>query len=99
MLAVVRTKNCGFRVPDRVVAFWLTFNTANKIANGIMDNRVSGTLCDALRTGAPILAVLMVSNRLRTYPAWEAPSRRSDRDGVHNGWFSKTAAMTVNDLT
>src|SRR5438552_1282720 len=30
--------------PDRAVAFPLTFNTANKIAAGIMDNHVTGTL-------------------------------------------------------
>lgn len=56
--------------PDRVVAFPLTFNTANKIAAGIMDNHVTGTLCDALGAGAPVLATLMVNERLWGHPAW-----------------------------
>lgn len=68
--------------PDRVVAFPLTFNTANKIANGIMDNHVTGTLCDALGTGVPILAVLMVSNRLWAHPAWESTLVRLQGAGV-----------------
>lgn len=56
--------------PDRVVAFPLTFNTANKIAAGIMDNHVTGTLCDALGNGSPIVATLMVNDRLWGHPAW-----------------------------
>ncbi|MFE7203873.1 flavoprotein [Pseudonocardia alni] len=56
--------------PDRIVAFPLTFNTANKIAAGIMDNHVTGTLCDALATNAPVLVTLMVSDRLWGHPAW-----------------------------
>jgi phosphopantothenoylcysteine synthetase/decarboxylase len=58
--------------PDRVVAFPLTFNTANKVAHGIVDNQVAGALCDALAIGAPILATLMVSDRLWGHPAWQA---------------------------
>jgi phosphopantothenoylcysteine synthetase/decarboxylase len=68
--------------PNRVVAFPLTFNTANKIANGIMDNHVTGTLCDALGTGAPIVATLMVSNRLWTHPAWEGTLAQLQNAGV-----------------
>jgi phosphopantothenoylcysteine synthetase/decarboxylase len=58
--------------PGGVVAFPLTFNTASKIAHGIMDNHVTGTLCDALAIGAPIVATLMVSDRLWGHPAWPA---------------------------
>ncbi|GAA4907319.1 flavoprotein [Actinomycetospora succinea] len=56
--------------PDHVVAFPLTFNTANKIARGVMDNHVTGTLCDALGTGATIVSVLFVNDRLWAHPAW-----------------------------
>lgn len=56
--------------PEQVVAFPLTFNTANKVAAGIMDNHVTGTLCDALGTGAPVLATLMVNDRLWGHPGW-----------------------------
>lgn len=68
--------------PSRVVAFPLTFNTANKIAAGIMDNHVTGTLCDALGTGAPIVAALMVSNRLWGHPAWKMTLDRLVGAGV-----------------
>jgi phosphopantothenoylcysteine synthetase/decarboxylase len=70
--------------PDRVVAFPLTFNTANKVVHGIMDNHVTGTLCDALGVGAPILATLMVSNRLWGHPVWENTLARLRDAGV---WF------------
>ncbi|WP_433027558.1 flavoprotein [Actinomycetospora sp. CA-053990] len=56
--------------PETVVAFPLTFNTANKIARGVMDNHVTGTLCDALGTGAAIVSVLFVNDRLWGHPAW-----------------------------
>ena len=65
-------EQCRVPRPDRVVAFPLTFNTANKIAHGIMDNHVAGALCDALAINAPIVATLMVSDRLWGHPAWQA---------------------------
>lgn len=68
--------------PDRVIAFPLTFNTASKIAAGIMDNHVTGTLCDALGTGAPVLATLMVSDRLWGHPAWPGTLDRLNEAGV-----------------
>lgn len=68
--------------PSRVVAFPLTFNTANKVAAGIMDNHVTGTLCDALGSGAPMVATLMVSDRLWGHPAWSATLGRLDDAGV-----------------
>jgi hypothetical protein len=71
--------------PDRVVAFPLTFNTANKIAHGIMDNDVAGTLCDALAVGVPILATLMVSDRLWGHPAWSATMTTLEAAGVARG--------------
>ncbi|NWJ74283.1 flavoprotein [Pseudonocardia sp. ICBG1122] len=68
--------------PDRVVAFPLTFNTANKIAAGIMDNHVTGTLCDALGSGAPVLATLMVNDRLWGHPTWSGTLDRLVGAGV-----------------
>lgn len=68
--------------PDRVVAFPLTFNTANKVAAGIMDNHVTGTLCDALGTGAPVLATLMVNDRLWGHPVWASTLDRLGAAGV-----------------
>lgn len=56
--------------PDRAIAFPLTFNSANKIARGIMDNHVTGVLCDCLATGAPVVAALTVDERLWGHPAW-----------------------------
>lgn len=56
--------------PDKAIVFPLTFNTANKIAAGVMDNHVTGTLCDCLGTGAPTIAALFVNDRLWGHPAW-----------------------------
>jgi hypothetical protein len=56
--------------PDLVVACPLTFNTANKVAAGIMDTSAAGALCDALGAGVPIVVVPMVNNRLWGHPAW-----------------------------
>ncbi|GAA1200274.1 flavoprotein [Pseudonocardia alaniniphila] len=61
--------------PERVVACPLTFNSANKVAAGIMDTPVSGVLCDALGAGVPVVAVPMVNDRLWGHPAWESTLR------------------------
>ena len=62
------------RRPDVVVACPLTFNTANKIAAGVMDTPATGTLCDALGAGVPIVAVPMANTRLWGHPVWPPPS-------------------------
>jgi flavoprotein len=56
--------------PDLVVACPLTFNTANKVAAGIMDTSAAGALCDALGARVPVVAVPMVNNRLWGHPVW-----------------------------
>ena len=53
-----------------MVACPLTFNTANKIAAGVMDTPAAGTLCDALGAGVPIVAVPMANTRLWGHPVW-----------------------------
>ena len=58
------------RRPDVVVACPLTFNTANKIAAGVMDTPATGALCDALGAGVPIVAVPMANTRLWGHPVW-----------------------------
>lgn len=68
--------------PNRAVAFPLTFNTANKIARGVMDNQVTGTLCDCLGTGAPIVAALFVNDRLWGHPSWATTLDTLARSGV-----------------
>ncbi|OLL82243.1 Phosphopantothenoylcysteine decarboxylase / Phosphopantothenoylcysteine synthetase [Pseudonocardia sp. Ae168_Ps1] len=68
--------------PKRVVTFPLTFNTANKIAAGIMDTHVTGTLCDALGAGTPILAVPMLNDRLWGHPAWPVTLDRLAESGA-----------------
>jgi hypothetical protein len=50
--------------PDVVVACPLTFNTANKVAEGIMDTSAARALCDAIGVGVPLVGVPMVNNRL-----------------------------------
>ena len=68
--------------PDRVVACPLTFNTANKVAAGIMDTSAAGALCDALGSGVPVVAVLMVNNRLWGHPVWASTLRTLAGAGV-----------------
>jgi hypothetical protein len=68
--------------PDVVVACPLTFNTANKVAAGIMDRSAAGVLCDALGAGIPVVAVLMVNNRLWGHPAWASTLRTLTNAGI-----------------
>jgi hypothetical protein len=68
--------------PDLVVACPLTFNTANKVAAGIMDSSAAGALCDALGAGVPVVAVPMVNNRLWGHPVWASTLRTLAGAGV-----------------
>ena len=68
--------------PEAVVACPLTFNTANKVAVGIMDTSATGALCDALGVGIPVVAVLMVNNRLWGHPVWTSTVRTLRDAGV-----------------
>lgn len=68
--------------PDAVVACPLTFNTANKVAAGIMDTGAAGALCDAIGAGVPVVAVPMVNNRLWGHPAWASTLRTLSGAGV-----------------
>ncbi len=68
--------------PDLVVACPLTFNTANKVAAGIMDTSAAGALCDALGAGVPVVAVPMVNNRLWGHPVWATTLRTLAGAGV-----------------
>jgi Flavoprotein len=68
--------------PDLVVACPLTFNTANKVAAGIMDTSAAGALCDALGAGVPVVAVPMVNNRLWGHPVWASTMRTLVDAGV-----------------
>jgi hypothetical protein len=70
--------------PDAVVACPLTFNTANKVAAGIMDTSAAGALCDALGAGVPIVAVPMVNNRLWGHPVWASTLRTLSDAGVQS---------------
>ena len=58
-----------------MVAFPLTFNTANKVAAGVMDTPACGVLCDALGARVPIIAMPMVNDRLWGHPTWAATLR------------------------
>lgn len=56
--------------PSAVVACPLTLNSGSKAATGIMDTYATGVLCDALASRTPLTAVIMVSDRLWSHPAW-----------------------------
>jgi phosphopantothenoylcysteine synthetase/decarboxylase len=56
--------------PSAVVVCPMTMNSGSKLATGIMDTYAAGVMCEALATGTPITAVLMISNRLWGHPAW-----------------------------
>lgn len=68
--------------PDAVVTCPLTFNTANKVAAGIMDTSAAGVLCDALGVGIPVVAVPMVNDRLWGHPVWASTLRTLTEAGV-----------------
>ncbi len=68
--------------PEQVVVCPLSFNTANKVATGIMDTAAAGVLCDAIGAGVPVLAVPMVNDRLWGHPAWAATMRDLGTAGV-----------------
>ena len=68
--------------PDLVVACPVTFNTANKVAAGIMDTSAAGVLCDALGAGVPVVAVPMVNNRLWGHAVWATTLRTFSGAGV-----------------
>lgn len=68
--------------PEQVVAFPLTFNTANKVVAGVMDTPACGVLCDAFGARVPITAVPMVNDRLWNHPIWPSTLRALVDAGV-----------------
>jgi hypothetical protein len=68
--------------PEAVVVCPLTFNTANKVAAGIMDTSAAGVLCEALGARLKIVAVPMVNNLLWGHPAWLSTLRTLVRGGI-----------------
>ena len=68
--------------PDALVVCPLTFNSGNKWALGIADNRPMSLLCEALGSGFPIVAVPMVNASLWKHPAWEEHVMLLEAGGV-----------------
>jgi len=68
--------------PRVVVACPLTFNSANKLALGVSDEPHLGVLNDALGSGATIVAVPFVSDRLWGHPQWELSLERLRDTGL-----------------
>lgn len=57
--------------PQAVLLIPATFNTLNKLRQGISDTPALGVLNDAVGTGTPLLVVPMISERLVGHPAWK----------------------------
>ena len=57
------------RRADAWVVAPLTFNSTAKMALGIADTYAHGLLCEALGTGAPVVAVPMINEDLHGHPA------------------------------
>lgn len=53
-----------------VIVVPMTFNSINKLANGIADTYAHGVLCESLGAGLPLVIVPMVNGSLRGHPAW-----------------------------
>ena len=68
--------------PDAVVVLPATFNTLNKLRQGISDTPALGVLNDAVGMRLPLLAVPMVSERLTGHPAWSETVRWLDTIGI-----------------
>ncbi|MGL5808832.1 MAG: flavoprotein [Nocardioides sp.] len=69
--------------PDAVVVCPMTFNTANKWANGIADSRVLSLLCEVLGLGSPVVAVPFVNEALWRHQAWSNSLGHLRAAGVH----------------
>lgn len=80
--------------PRLLVVCPLTFNTANKIAQGIADTPATAALCEAIGDGIPILAVPMLKTSLFNHPAWARTTQILD-SLPHWQWFDvATSAVT-----
>jgi len=55
--------------PDAVVVCPATFNTINKVAQGISDNYATGVICEAVGQGLPVVVFPMINDRLWRHPA------------------------------
>ncbi len=56
-------------LPDVVVVCPATFNTINKVAQGIADTRTHSFLCECVGAGVRLLFVPMINDRLWNHPA------------------------------
>src|ERR1700712_2868995 len=56
-------------LPDVVVVCPATFNTINKVANGIADTRTHSFLCECVGAGILMMFVPMINDRLWNHPA------------------------------
>jgi phosphopantothenoylcysteine synthetase/decarboxylase len=68
--------------PDVVAVVPMTFNTLNKLANGIADGYVPTHLCLALGRGTPIITVPMFSTNLADHPVTATSMRFLRQAGV-----------------
>lgn len=59
-------------LPDVAVVCPATFNTINKVAQGIADTRTHSFLCECIGAGVSLLFVPMINERL-----WDHPALRS----------------------
>lgn len=89
-LTGIDLSDAGFRSPDQpkrprpdaVIVLPLTFNTGNKWALGIADNRPLSLLCESLGSGIPIAAVPLVNRALWGHPTWPSHLELLARAGV-----------------
>jgi phosphopantothenoylcysteine synthetase/decarboxylase len=56
-------------LPDVVVVCPATFNTINKVAEGIADTRTHSFLCECVGAGVQMVLVPMINDRLWNHPA------------------------------
>lgn len=68
--------------PDAFTVAPATFNTINKLANGITDNLALGLLNENIGLGTPIVALPYVNAAYARHPAWEPNVERLRRSGV-----------------
>lgn len=69
--------------PDVVVIAPATFNTINKLANGIADTYAHSVACEAIGAGIRVVVVPMVNNLLWGHPALAGNLRFLEAAGVH----------------
>ncbi|GAB1688892.1 flavoprotein [Krasilnikovia sp. M28-CT-15] len=83
--------------PDVIVVAPATFNTVNKLANGISDTLATAILCEALGKKAPMIMAPWMNCALANHSAYTRSIRTLQGDGVRFVLTEQTMPGAVRD--